>query len=74
MVQHLPVKEREKKFENNHMRNRYIMEHLTSVDIQEIVNIGRNIIEIYEGVICREIFIVSPFRKVLDKFFALTQK
>ena len=31
-------------------------------------------IQIYEGVICRECFKISPFRKVLGKLFALRQK
>ena len=56
------------------MRNVYIIDHLTSVDIQEIVKIGGKVIEIYEGVIYRENFRVSPFRKVIDKLFALRQK
>ena len=72
--QHLPVKEKEKKIENNRMRNGYIIDTLTSVDIQEIVKIGGKVIEIYEGVIYRENFKVSPFRKVIDKLFALRQK
>ena len=40
IVQHLLVKEREKKMEINRMRNGYIVNTLTSVDIQEIVKIG----------------------------------
>ena len=51
IVQHLPIKEREKKTEIFRMRNGYIVDTLTSVDIQEIVKIGRKVIEIYEGVI-----------------------
>ena len=74
IVQHLPVKEREKKIEIIRMRNGYIIDTLTSVDIQEIVKIGGSVIEIYEGVINREIFKGSPFRKVIDKLFALRQK
>ena len=74
IVQHLPVEEREKKIEINRMRNGYIIDTLTSVDIQEIVKIGGKVIEIYEGVIYRENFKVSPFRKVIDKLFALRQK
>ena len=73
IVQHLPVKEREKKIEINRMRNGYIIDTLISVDIQEIVKIGGKVIEIYEGVIYRENFKVSPFRKVIDKLFALRQ-
>ena len=72
--QHLPVEEKEKKIEINRMRNEYIIDTLTSVDIREIVKIGGRVIEIYEGVIYRENFKVSPFRKVIDKLFALRQK
>ena len=74
IVQHLPIKEKEKKIEIICMRNGYIVDYLTSVDIQEIVEIGGKVIEIYEGVIYRENFKVSPFRKVIDKLFALRQK
>ena len=74
IVQHLPVKEKEKKIEINRMRNGYITQVLTSVDIQEIVKIGGKVIEIYEGVIYREIYKVSPFKKVIDKLFELRQK
>ena len=56
------------------MRNAYVIDTLTSVDIQEIVKIGGKVIEIYEGVIYRENFKVSPFRKVIEKLFALRQK
>ena len=41
---------------HNCMRNRYIVDHLTSVDIQEIVKIGGKVVEIYEGVIYGENF------------------
>ena len=74
IVQHLPVQEKEKKIENNRMRNGYIVDTLTSVDIQEIVKIGGKVVEIYEGVIYRENFKVSPFRKVIDILFKLRQK
>ena len=74
IVQHLPIKEKEKKIEINCMRNGYIVEYLTSVDIQEIVKIGGKVIQIYEGVIYQENFKVSPFRKVIDNLFALRQK
>ena len=72
IVQHLPVKEK-KKIEINRMRNGYIIDYLTSVDIQEIVRVGGKVIEVYEGVIYRENFKVSPFIKVIDKLFALRQ-
>ena len=73
IVQHLPVKEKEKKIEINRMRNGYITQVLTSVDIQEIVKIGGKVIDICEGVIYRENYKVSPFKKVVDKLFELSQ-
>ena len=74
IVQHLPVKENENKIEINRMQNGYIVDTLISVDIQEIVKIGGRVKEIYEGIIYRKKFKVSPFRKVIDKLFALRQK
>ena len=74
IFQHLPVKEKVKNMEVNKMRNGYIIDTLTSVDICEIVKIGGKVIEMYEGVIYREKFKISPFRKVMEKRFALRQK
>ena len=74
IVQHLPIKERFKKIEISCMRNGYIIDTLTSVDIQEIVKIGGRRKENYEGVFYRETFKVSPFRNVFDKLFSLRQK
>ena len=54
------------KIEINRMRNECIIDHLTSVDIQEI-KIGGKVMEFYQGVIYRENFKISPFRKVIDK-------
>ena len=45
IVQHIPFKEREKKMEINRMRNGYIVDALTFVDIQEILRIGSKVIE-----------------------------
>ena len=56
------------------MRNGYIIDTLTSLDVQEIVKIGGNVIEIYEGVLYRESFKISPFREDIEKLFALKQK
>ena len=61
------------KIEINRMRNGYIIQILTSADIQEIAKIGGKVIEIYEGVIYRENFKTSPFKRVIDKLFALGQ-
>ena len=74
IFQHLPVEEKNKNVEVNGMRSGYINDTLTSVDICEIVKIGGRVIEIYEGVIYRENFKISPFRKVIEKSFALKQK
>ena len=74
IVQHITIKEKENKIEINRMRNGYIIDTLTSVDICEIVKIGGKVIEIYEGVIYRENFKVSPFRKVIDISFKLRKK
>ena len=56
------------------MRDGYITQVLTSVDIQELVKVGGKVIEIYEGVIYREIFEINPFEKVIDNLFASRQK
>ena len=74
IAQHLHLREREKKIEINGMRNGYVLEHLTTVDLEEIIEIGGKVLKIYEGVIYRKNFKVSPFRKVIDKVFALRQK
>ena len=53
------------------MRNGYINDTLTSVDICEIVKKGGKVIQIYEGVIYRENFKILPFRKVIGKLITL---
>ena len=74
IFQHLPVKEKLKNIEVNRMGNGYIIDTLTSVDIQEVVKIGGKVIEIYQGVIYQENFKISPFRNVIEKLFASGQK
>ena len=56
------------------MRKGYDIDILTSVDFQEYVKIVGKVIEIYEGVICRKNFNISPFRKVIEKLFSLGKK
>ena len=46
VLQHIPVKEEVNKVEVNGLRNGYIIDVLTSVDIQEIVRIGGKVIEV----------------------------
>ena len=50
IVQHIPVKEREKKMENNRMRNGYIEDTSASVYLQQIIKIGGKLVQNYEGV------------------------
>ena len=56
------------------MRNGYIIDTLTSVDVCESVKMGGNVIQIYEGVIYRENFRVSPFTKIIDKLLTFRRK
>ena len=45
-----------------------------SDNFKNFINIGSKVTESYEGVIYREISLVSSFRNVMDQLFALTQK
>ena len=74
IFQQLPVEEKVKKEEVNRMRNGQMIDTFTSVDIQEIVKFRGKVNEIFEGVIYCENFRISPFRKVIEKLFALRQK
>ena len=74
IFEHLPIKEKVEKKEVNRMRNGYIIDTLTSVDIQEIIKIGEEVVEINEGLIYRENFKISPFKRVIEKLFALRKK
>ena len=56
------------------MRNAFNIDTLTSVEVFEIAKIGGRVIEIYERVIYRERFKLSPFRKSIEKLFALREK
>ena len=49
------------------MRNGFIIDTLTSVDVCETVKIGGKVIEIKEGLLYRENFKISLFRKVIEK-------
>ena len=73
-LQHFSVEEKLKNIEVNRKRNGYVIETLTSVDIRELVKFGGKMIQIYEGVFCRENFKISPFRNVIEKLFAFRQK
>ena len=72
--QHLPIKEKVEKIEVIRTRNGYIIDTLTSVDNCEIGKMGGKVVGVYEGVIYRENFRISPFRRVIEKLFTLGQK
>ena len=71
VIQHLPVKEEVNKVEVNRLRNGYITDNLTSVDIEEIRKIGGKVIEVYEGLLCRENLKESPFKEFINNLFEL---
>ena len=71
---YLPILEKVKNIEVSCMRNGYMIDTLTSVDVQEIVKKGGKVIRIYEGVIYQEKFKTSPFRKLIEKLFASREK
>ena len=72
ILQHMAVKEdvyneTKNKYENvNRFRIGYITQHLTSVDIEEVVRVGGVIKEFYEGFICDNLD-YNPFKEyILD--------
>ena len=72
ILQHMAVEEdvyneTENKYENvNRFRNGDITQHLTSVDIEEVVRVGGVIKEFYEGFICDNLD-YNPFKEyILD--------
>ena len=74
IFQHLPVIQKVRKKEVNRMTNGCVIDTLTIVDIFEVVKIGGRVFEIYDGVIYRENFKRSPFRKVIENLFASRKK
>ena len=56
------------------MRKRYTLDTLSSDDMHEIVKIGGKLIENHEGVNHRGNFKITPFRKFIEKMFAVWQK
>ena len=68
------MKRKVKNIEDSRIRSGYIIDTLTSVDIQETVKFAGRVIQNYEGVVYGENFRISPFKKVVEKLFALRQK
>ena len=56
------------------MINGYIVDTLSSVDIQEFFKIEGKVIQIYQGVIYKENIKISAFGKVIEKLFASGKK
>ena len=56
------------------MRNGYIIDTLTSVDICEIVKLSGKVIENYDRIIFRENLKIPPFKKDIKKLLALRKK
>ena len=70
----LAIKGRIKNIEVNLLRNGYIKDTLTSVDICENVKNGGKVIEKNDCVVYQENFQRSPFGKNIDKMFFLRKK
>ena len=56
------------------MRNGYIIDTLTLVDLFEIVQMDGKVIKKYDHVFYRENFETSPLRKIIEKLFTLRPK
>ena len=56
IIQHLPVKETVNKIEVNRMRNEYVIDTLTTVDVQEIVKIGVKYLKFLRVLFIQKIF------------------
>ena len=54
MFQHPPVRKKVRKTETKRMRNRFVIDTLNSVDIQENVNLGCKVVKIYDGIIYKK--------------------
>ena len=74
IINHMPNKEIVGKLVEYRLRNGSIIDTLTSVDIQLIVEIGGRVIEIYEGVIYDQFFKTSPLKKFIEKLFEIKNK
>ena len=74
VFQPIPIKVKVKNTEFNKLRHGKIINTLTSIDIRETGQMGDKIIQIEEGVIYRENFMISPPRKIIEKLFTLKQK
>ena len=72
IVQHLPIKGKGNKTELIRMRNGYVLDVFSSVDIQ--VKVGGKVFNIYEDVLCRVNFKTSPIKKIIQKMFNLKLK
>ena len=74
IFQKIPMKEKVNNIEVDRLRNGNNTDTLTNEDIQETAKVEGKLIQVYEGVIYREIFKLSPFRKLIENLFALRQE
>ena len=65
IFQHLPVREKIKNTERKGMRNGYVTDMSTSVDIRENVELEGEVIKICERVIYKEKFQTSSLKRVI---------
>ena len=72
IFQQLPIWEKIKKTEINGMKTGFIIDTITSVNIQEFVKLRGNVIDMkvmYAGIIWKGSFKASAFRNVIEFFF-----
>ena len=74
IFQHLPTKEKNKNIEVNGLKNGYIIDTLTSVDVCEIFKMGGKVNRRFKGGFYRETFKISHLEKSWKNVFTLEQK
>ena len=74
IFQHLPIKEKTKNIEVYRLRIGCIIDTLLSIDIEGIIKAQGKMIRNYKSVFNRMNFKISPFRKIIEKLFALKQE
>jgi len=72
--QPIPAKDKVGNTDLIRFRNGFIHDTLNSVDIQEIVKAGGEILKIHDGFIYEKNYEVSPFRSYVQKLFELRMK
>ena len=71
ILQHLPINEKvynpktKKEEQINVFRNGEIIDHVTSIDLEEIVRVGGRVLKFFEGFICDQLE-YSPFYEIIN--------